>query len=587
MELQSMDILKVVEGSALLAGSGFIGIEDVQRELGLPRSTLISELLNIGADLYCQANGWSCQLVNDIDAIERDFDNTYILNSALAVGEPQFFIGQVVLSSAQMAATALAQTGFHQDCMFWVDKDRRSAIFFDLPGQRVEYSSVQVLKQDAERIRIRLAAALPPETIARAKATPALASLTASPIATAKSITASELIEKYLKDKIRSVKQETIDRNRTMCSRFVELMGDQELSLIDRNMVRTYREKLESLPADTRRAAKRYGINDLEKLISLTAKNGDERLPQRTVSLYLQKLAEMFNWAVTEELMTKNPAFGMAQALKPKNEKQREKRDPFSPDDLQQIFGQPWFIHGTGQQNSEGRYSHWRPHYYWMPILGLYTGARLNELAQLYLDDVRSDAHGIWYLDFNLDAPDKLNIDDDDEAMSEGDKSLKTVDALRQIPLHSRLIELGILDYVEALKLDGHRRLFPELHHDKIKGYGKAVGAWFNERFLGNKLKIERNGRKTFHSFRHNFTTALFRTSASERDISQINGHKRGKTESGNRYGKDAEVGYMHRIVEQLAYDLPQIARFQASAGVTAVRDAVLIKSKRIRHSTP
>ncbi|MDU7187743.1 MAG: SDR family NAD(P)-dependent oxidoreductase, partial [Klebsiella sp.] len=59
----------------------------------------------------------------------------------------------------------------------------------------------------------------------------------------------------------------------------------------------------------------------------------------------------------------------------------------------------------------------------------------------------------------------------DEEAQAGGDKSLKTVNAIRQVPIHPRLIELGLLEYVDALKVAGYDRLFPELKHNKIKGY--------------------------------------------------------------------------------------------------------------------
>ena len=30
-----------------------------------------------------------------------------------------------------------------------------------------------------------------------------------------------------------------------------------------------------------------------------------------------------------------------------------------------------------------------KPAYYWVPLLGQYTGARLNELCQLYVNDIK------------------------------------------------------------------------------------------------------------------------------------------------------------------------------------------------------
>lgn len=48
----------------------------------------------------------------------------------------------------------------------------------------------------------------------------------------------------------------------------------------------------------------------------------------------------------------------------------------------------------------------------------------------------------------------------DEEAQAGGDKSLKMVNAIRQVPIYPRLIEPGLLDYVNALKATGYDRLF-------------------------------------------------------------------------------------------------------------------------------
>lgn len=106
------------------------------------------------------------------------------------------------------------------------------------------------------------------------------------------------------------------------------------------------------------------------------------------------------------------------------------------------------------------------------------TGARVNEIAQLLLSDVLA-GDGVYY----------LNLESDNES----GKKLKNANARRKIPLHSKLISLGFIDYVNALKDAGYTRLFPELKPHKTKGYGRPVSAWFNESLLAGRLKLERN----------------------------------------------------------------------------------------------
>lgn len=76
-------------------------------------------------------------------------------------------------------------------------------------------------------------------------------------------------------------------------------------------------------------------------------------------------------------------------------------------------------------------------HYCWLPLIGFYTGARINEVCQLNpAEDIKQDsATGIHYFHFT-----------DEGGTAEGvDKSIKTNSSLRIVPIHSKLIELGYL----------------------------------------------------------------------------------------------------------------------------------------------
>ncbi|MGT2505925.1 tyrosine-type recombinase/integrase [Cupriavidus basilensis] len=175
-----------------------------------------------------------------------------------------------------------------------------------------------------------------------------------------------------------------------------------------------------------------------------------------------------------------------------------------------------------------------------------------------------------------MDAPDKVDKDDDEAVKA---KSLKTVNSQRSVPLHSAVLKLGFIEYCEALRAAGYRRLFPELLHDAVRGYGKAATQWFG-RFLGNQLKMERNGRKVFHSFRHTFITALFAADIPDATVSQLSGHAQEGSEAAIRYRKDQSADQLRPYVERLAFDLPDIAPFEVAAGMAALKDALDAKQK-------
>ncbi|MGS0756768.1 site-specific integrase, partial [Roseateles sp. GG27B] len=246
---------------------------------------------------------------------------------------------------------------------------------------------------------------------------------------------------------------------------------------------------------------------------------------------------------------------------------------------------------GAGTRTKGGTFYSYRPHYYWLPVLGLLVGGRLNELAQLYLSDIRTSESGVHYLDFNLEGEGKVNADKENSDAQETDaqdKSLKTINATRQVPIHPMLQELGFIDYVVALRGAGYKRLFPELRHDKVKGYGKHAGSWFNERFLGNQLKIERNGRKTFHSFRHNFSTALGDSDTPPIIKSQLMGHSRGTAENESRYDKGRRIDQLAEHLSRIDFGLPNTVPFLVAEGLQAASDAIKLKvSRRPGKSAP
>lgn len=72
------------------------------------------------------------------------------------------------------------------------------------------------------------------------------------------------------------------------------------------------------------------------------------------------------------------------------------------------------------------------PAAYWIPLLGLFTGARIGELCQLQVTDITTDSAGPV-----------LRISDEAEGAR-----VKTAAGARTVPIHSELCRLGFLDYV-------------------------------------------------------------------------------------------------------------------------------------------
>ena len=81
-------------------------------------------------------------------------------------------------------------------------------------------------------------------------------------------------------------------------------------------------------------------------------------------------------------LIDRNPWEGLDIAFKTTN-----KRRPWTDDELKTFFGQ--YLYTAYELPKLKRAG--ADAAYWIPLLGLYTGARIGELAQLRLSDVESD----------------------------------------------------------------------------------------------------------------------------------------------------------------------------------------------------
>jgi integrase len=135
------------------------------------------------------------------------------------------------------------------------------------------------------------------------------------------------------------------------------------------------------------------------------------------------------------------------------------------------------------------------------------------------------------------------------------------------------LIDLGFVEYLQALKAAGHPRLFMEWKFNAVKGYGKGATKWFSHYLFG--LGWARNNTRVFHSFRHTLSSeCVNQLGMTPRFTAQISGHERGLTELDRRYLKDLPPELLTALA-RLDYGLPAIAKFDIPAGMKALQDAL------------
>ena len=573
----SLDTDKLRATHPVLAGPGVIPIAEAASLLGLTVTSLLTSMQNVRAELFTYADGWAGWIVPALYDVELDYDDSYLMSSAQRLGEYGPYRGMVRMVDRPGALASLIQGASCKQAVF--EAEGGAGLLLDYE-QEISVSAVTASKTAIERIRLHLAAHLPlpsEKPVSGPILSPAgPASL---PVVVHDQMTArhgdkrfSDLFAIYSKTKTWAP-----DHTKRMAKEaglFEELMGNPLLQEIDAEMINRFAAELARLPDDIYQG-RRTLCNDhavsLRDLIARAEETNALRKSEATIKRHMGRLSEVLNYAERQRMIYVNPAKDYKRGGWDKKSaiRDQDERSVFSEDELNLIFSQDWFKTGSGKIAPRTEFTNWRPHHYWLPVLGLLTGGRINELSQLYLDDIRQTVEdGVWYIDFNLDQLDKTESD----AL---DKTLKSVNAIRVVPIHSRIVQLGLIEYVETLRKAGYTRLFPELKRDPVKGYGKPAGSWFNERFLGKKLNIPRDGMKVFHSFRHGFSTALGGFEMSEREIAQLTGHTRGQTESGKRYIKDRSAVQLTSRIESLSFPcLDQVAKFNTAAGLAAIKSA-------------
>lgn len=234
-------------------------------------------------------------------------------------------------------------------------------------------------------------------------------------------------------------------------------------------------------------------VIELSKAKKLRKETGElcPTLSMLTVKGYMLALADFVNFCDLKLAVMDRTASRMKSIVDAAPQGARNVKEPFTDDELTQIFSCPYFW--------QPAYNH--PHQYWTPVIGLFTGARLSEICQLTTGDIKEYEKGKWQISFNDED------DDDEEGAPAQKKRLKNKASTRIIPIHPKLVELGFVDYWKKRKKIGNVNLLNVSRAEK-DGFGKVPGDFFRNKILREYVGIH-SKTKVFHSFRYTFITRL------------------------------------------------------------------------------
>jgi len=335
-----------------------------------------------------------------------------------------------------------------------------------------------------------------------------------------------ELFARYEQEKAGSVTPDTWAQNRIIVRWFAEHLSETaHVSAFTRKAVRDWKHKLAKWPIKATKVAEFQGM-DFNKIVEANETLKRPVIARNTQNRYLSAIAGFSQWLAHNEYIDQDATQGMFLTI----DKRKRTRYPFSDQQLRDLFSSPLFSTclGDGQEHKPGNVQirDWR---YWLPWLALYTGARLGELAQLLVADVR-EHHGVWIFHITREGSDL--------------KSTKTEGSQRVVPIHSELIKLGFLGYHKSIAERGEAQLFPEIKPDARGFFSGFPSRWFNKYF--RQIKIKTNKDVNFHSFRHGFADALRRAGYYDEQFGPLLGHSKATTTG--RYGIESEIVLADRI---------------------------------------
>ncbi|MEL4279850.1 site-specific integrase [Shewanella mangrovisoli] len=315
------------------------------------------------------------------------------------------------------------------------------------------------------------------------------------------------------------------DRNRP-CERLIEFFADKPIGDIQKLDMRKFFSWIIRCPSKPSQEIRALPFN---KQIDIADKRGLARVSINTADKELKLISGYFQQAVKLDILPKNPCHQVS----PGKETVRVIRDPgYSNAELTKIFSLPLFRQRTNAQKA--RYGE-AP--YWLPVILAYTGARAEEIAQLYVKDIKQDSDNSerWY--FHIQE-------------LRDDQSVKTGES-RRVPICQALIQLGLLDYLNTLPADG--RLFPTLKPNSKAKYHLAVARYLKDAF--KTLDIEHfDFLKPLHAFRHRFITEA-RKVMREDVQNAITGHSNAGN-TGRNYGIYSEL---HQEIDKMSViDIPK-----------------------------
>jgi integrase len=339
------------------------------------------------------------------------------------------------------------------------------------------------------------------------------------------------LLDRYVAAK----KPKSEDDLRYHWRRLVERVGDIAVEAVTPDALESFLIDLRRFPKTRRPDITKLGFD------GILEKYGDVAPPisEPTVWKHFVSYGQVFSYALTMRLIAFNPVA----AVMPSKPKPTKEVRAYTPEEIAALFAKPMFTGCSKTHNGKGDLHGYRDvpgaivlkdGRYWMPILNLFHGNRMEEWGGAKVADIKREDE-IDYLDLTQ-------------------RTLKNGTANRLLPIHPKLIEIGFLDHVAERRAAGDVYLFPEFPHDTSEADDPEASTRQFTKWWG--LWSDANGfpdpTVNFHAFRHTFKRAC-RGKVTEEISDLITGHK-GVGGAGRSYGKGVDLTVLAEAIKLVEF---------------------------------
>ena len=312
------------------------------------------------------------------------------------------------------------------------------------------------------------------------------------------------------------VTQNSINQNYACLDTIFEIIGKKYVESITYKDCQLVAKKIYNLP---KKWKERYRGKNLKDILSTP---NVDAISLTTVKRYLRVFKEFMAFCQINRYTTDN----FQGDIRITRKKEAVSIEPFTKEELKKIFDPKTYPRVINLKYS---------YRYWIPLIALYSGMRLNEICQLYVDDIKIEK-GVCY----------FYISDERE-----DQHLKNPQSHRFVPIHPKLLDLGILEYSNKVKSRGENRLFYQLNYSQKNHYIQAMSHWFRRYQLSLEIK---SNSKVFHSFRHLVKQYMTICDIPREHQNRICGWS--GLDTGERcYGGNIPISRLNEEISKLKYD--------------------------------